>query len=63
MKGKSGCEIINCIFYIDGKCTDTEIYVNMETGEEMCRYNSSAITLEEYALKQSRQEKEDNNAT
>ena len=43
----TGCEILKCPFYIDGKCTD-ENYVDKRTGEEMCSKNSNAVPREEF---------------
>ena len=37
-----------CRLFVDGKCTDTQDYVNRLTGEDMCKYNSLAISREEY---------------
>lgn len=43
----TGCELIKCGFYKDGKCTDEAEYVNRYTGELMCRFNPDAIPKEE----------------
>jgi hypothetical protein len=44
----SGCELIQCPYYIEKKCTEPFDYVNKDTGEDMCSRNSSAIPREEY---------------
>ncbi len=43
----TGCELIGCNDYKDGKCTNTEEYVNKYTGEPMCPKNDDAIPREE----------------
>lgn len=47
----SGCELIRCPYYKDGKCTDQLDYVNKFTGEDMCPFNPDAIPREEYENK------------
>jgi hypothetical protein len=44
----SGCELIGCKYYIDGKCTEPNDYVNRFTGEDMCSRNTDAIPREDY---------------
>jgi hypothetical protein len=44
----SGCEMIKCPWYIDGKCTEPFDYVNRDTGEDMCSRNSNAMPREDY---------------
>jgi len=44
----TGCEMIGCKSYKDGKCYSDQDFVNKETGEDMCFLNSSAISREEY---------------
>lgn len=47
----TGCELIKCMYYIDGKCTDTSHYVSRHTGEDMCPRNPDAISVEEFTGK------------
>lgn len=44
----SGCELIKCPYYINGRCTEPNDYVNKHTGEDMCSRNPDAIPREEY---------------
>jgi len=46
----TGCELINCPYYIDGKCTEPNDYVNKFTGEDMCSRNADAIPRGEYII-------------
>ena len=48
----SGCELIGCKYYIDGKCTEPNDYVNRFTGEDMCSRNTDAIPREDYIQKE-----------
>ena len=41
-------ECKNCKYYDSVKCTDSEEFVNADTGFPICRYNSNAIKLSEY---------------
>lgn len=43
----SGCELVRCAYYIGGKCTDTEEFVN-ESGEPVCRLRDDAVLSKEY---------------
>ena len=43
----SGCEIVKCQFYKDGKCNDTNEYVNRQ-GESVCGRREDAILYEDY---------------
>lgn len=40
----TGCELIKCPHYKDGKCHSTVDYVNKYTGEPMCHLNDNAVT-------------------
>ena len=44
----TGCEWIKCSDYINGKCHNELDFVNEETGEPMCPYNTSAIPREDF---------------
>lgn len=44
----SGCEMIKCGFYKDGKCTDPVEYVDRETGDQVCRHRPEAIPKAEF---------------
>ena len=44
----NGCEFMRCALYKDGICTDEQEWVNKETGEPMCKLNSSAMPKVEY---------------
>lgn len=46
----SGCETIKCIDYKNGKCMNTDDYVNKYTGEEMCPKNDKAVPREEWTF-------------
>ncbi len=46
----TGCELIKCNDYKDGKCINTDDYVNRNTGEPMCPKNDEAIPREEWIL-------------
>ena len=48
IKQMTGCEMINCKWFVDGKCTELSDYVNKYTGEEMCSRNPDAIPMEEF---------------
>jgi len=50
---RTGCEWLECPFYIDGKCTETLDCVNKDTGEDMCSRNPNAIPREEWFANQS----------
>jgi hypothetical protein len=43
----SGCEIVKCQYYKDGKCDDPNEYVN-QMGESVCGRREDAIPYEEY---------------
>ena len=45
----SGCEMIGCDFYKDGKCTDPVEYVDRETGDQVCRRRPEAISKADLA--------------
>ncbi len=44
------CELIKCPWYVNGKCSEPNDYVNRYTGEEMCSRNSDAVTREEFMI-------------
>lgn len=44
----TGCELINCPWYVDGKCTEPYGCVSKYTGEDMCSQNPDAIPREEF---------------
>ena len=44
----TGCELIKCEHYIDGKCHGPDGYVNKHTGYPMCYRNDDAIPVENY---------------
>lgn len=44
----TGCEIIRCCWFIEGKCTEPFDYVSKYTGEDMCSRNEDAIPREEF---------------
>lgn len=44
----TGCEMVKCSWYVDGKCTEPNDYVNKDTGEDMCSRNSNAIPREDF---------------
>lgn len=41
----SGCELIKCKYYVDGKCTDPNEWVN-ENGDDVCGLREDAILVE-----------------
>ena len=43
----SGCEIVNCRHYKDGKCNDHNGYVNKQ-GESVCGRREDAIPYKDY---------------
>jgi len=43
----SGCEIVKCQHYKDGKCNDPNEYVNKQ-GENVCGRREDAILYEDY---------------
>ena len=43
----SGCEIVKCQYYKDGKCNDPNEYVNKQ-GEMVCGRREDAILYEDY---------------
>lgn len=43
----SGCEIVKCQYYKDGKCNDPNEYVNKQ-GESVCGRREDAILYEDY---------------
>jgi hypothetical protein len=43
----SGCEIVKCKHYKDGKCNDPNEYVNKQ-GENVCGRKEDAILYEDY---------------
>ena len=43
----SGCEIVKCQHYKDGKCNDPNEYVNKQ-GESVCGRRDDAILYEDY---------------
>ena len=43
----SGCEIVKCQYYKDGKCNDPNVYVNKQ-GESVCGRREDAILYEDY---------------
>ena len=45
----TGCEMIKCGFYKDGKCTDPVEYVDRETGDQVCRHRPEAIPKADFA--------------
>lgn len=46
----SGCEIVKCQHYKDGKCYDPDEYVNKQ-GESICGRRDDAILYEDYLEK------------
>ena len=44
----TGCELVKCPDYKEGKCHSTLNYVNNNTGEDMCPLNPDAIPVEDY---------------
>jgi hypothetical protein len=44
----TGCEIIHCPDFINGKCTNSLDYVNFENGIDICPRHDNAIPREEY---------------
>ena len=43
----TGCEMIKCPDFKEGKCHNESDYVNKFTGEPMCPHNSDAIPREQ----------------
>lgn len=43
----SSCELVKCVYYIAGKCTQKEEYVN-EAGEAVCCRREDAIPAKVY---------------
>ena len=43
----SGCEIVKCLHYKDGKCNDPNEYVNKQ-GESVCGRREDAILYDDY---------------
>ena len=41
----SSCQKIGCVFYKNGVCTNEQIFVRSDTGEEVCCYHPEAIPL------------------
>jgi hypothetical protein len=41
----SGCQIMKCKYYVDGKCTDPDEWVN-EDGDAVCGLRDDAILVE-----------------
>ena len=41
----SGCELMRCKYYVDGKCTDPNEWVN-ESGDAVCGLRKDAILVE-----------------
>jgi len=41
----SGCEIMKCKYYVNGKCTDPNDWVN-ENGDAVCGLRTDAILVE-----------------
>lgn len=41
----SGCELMTCKYYVDGKCTDPNDWVN-ESGDAVCGLRTDAILVE-----------------
>ena len=41
----SGCELMKCKYYVDGKCTDPNDWVN-ENGDAVCGLREDAILVE-----------------
>lgn len=41
----SGCELMKCKYYVDGKCTDPNEWVN-ENGDAVCGLREDAILVE-----------------
>lgn len=41
----SGCELMKCKYYVDGKCTDPNEWVN-EDGDAVCGLREDAILVE-----------------
>ncbi len=54
----TGCEIIGCPDFVNGRCVSPADFVNAETGVDMCPRNSSAIPKEEYEGQQTLGRKE-----
>jgi len=44
----TGCEIIKCPEFQNGRCTSKADYVDRQTGETMCPRNVNAVPKEEY---------------
>lgn len=47
----SGCELVGCNYYKEGRCTDKAEYVNKRTGQPMCKHNPDAVPLWDYVEK------------
>lgn len=41
----SGCELMKCKYYVNGKCTDPNEWVN-ESGDAVCGLRNDAILVE-----------------
>lgn len=42
---KAGCNLSGCPYNEGGRCSDNELYIDKETFEFSCRYDSDAIPL------------------
>lgn len=45
VRSASGCEFMKCKYYVDGKCTDHNEWVN-ENGDAVCGLREDAILVE-----------------
>lgn len=45
VRSASGCELMKCRYYVDGKCTDPNDWVN-ENGDAVCGLREDAILVE-----------------
>jgi hypothetical protein len=45
VRSASGCELMKCKYYVDGKCTDPNEWVN-ENGDAVCGLREDAILVE-----------------
>jgi hypothetical protein len=45
VRSASGCELMKCKYYVDGKCTDPNDWVN-ENGDAVCGLREDAILVE-----------------
>lgn len=54
MESMSGCDLVSCQWYVNGKCASVDDFVNPETGEDMCYRNIVAVPREEYEARSKR---------